>query len=57
MPIRKDFGLYIKTIMAYIIDVLMAISVLVMYPLAFVKTPKHYPVNYQYWAISSLIFT
>jgi hypothetical protein len=30
--LKKNFGLYIKTIVAYIIDILMAVSVLFMYP-------------------------
>jgi hypothetical protein len=55
--LKQNFGLYLKKIIAYIVDLLMAISVLVMYPLALMKTPGHYPVNFQYWAISSLIFT
>jgi hypothetical protein len=33
----------------------MAISVLAMYPLAFMPTPSA-AINYQYWAISGLIF-
>ena len=40
----------------YIIDILMAVSVLAMYPLAVIPGKKHDPVNFQYWAISCLIF-
>lgn len=46
----------IKMAVFYPLDILMALSVLIMYPLAIIPTNKHYGVNFQYWAISTLIF-
>lgn len=40
----------------YLSDILMAVSVMIMYPLAFIPNPKNAPINFQYWAISCLIF-
>ena len=46
----------IKFIFCYWLDILAACSVLSMYPLAIIHCHKDAPINFQYWAISCLIF-
>jgi hypothetical protein len=46
----------IKMIFCFSLDILVGCSVLMMYPLAVMHCHKEAPINFQYWAISCLIF-